>query len=215
MEAELVVFQVAIISIFNVYLQKRFWKIEFQKLVQCNLAISISTGSQWIVHAGLHHHHNHNHNHNHHAWSTFLIAAGSLTFSSISSMFQLFTTLFFLWTFDSQSSAFPTVVGSRTILRAIKGGADQPGCVVDLNATNFDALFKETPATHAVVEFFAHWSVFFLMISRVYEFRDYFGRGFVPAFMLAWDLAFFFYCGVGFHCHFRFPYNGYWKKKQR
>ncbi|XP_075635980.1 uncharacterized protein LOC142608153 [Castanea sativa] len=28
---------------------------------------------------------------------------------------------------------------------------------VDLNFTNFDAVFRDTPATFAIVEFFAHW----------------------------------------------------------
>ncbi|XP_024990142.1 sulfhydryl oxidase 2-like isoform X2 [Cynara cardunculus var. scolymus] len=77
-------------------------------------------------------------------------------------MFHLLTTLLIFWSFDSSSllsSAFPIfpTVGSRSILRAIKRSDDQPGCVVDLNATNFDAVLKETPATYAIVEFFAHW----------------------------------------------------------
>ncbi|KAG2709504.1 hypothetical protein I3760_05G243000 [Carya illinoinensis] len=48
--------------------------------------------------------------------------------------------------------------GSRSILRAIdneKGGPHD--YAVDLNATNFDAVLRDTPATYAVVEFFAHW----------------------------------------------------------
>lgn len=56
----------------------------------------------------------------------------------------------------------------RSILREVNdkgksGGGDHPDYAVELNATNFDAVLKETPATFAVVEFFAHWLV--LMIS--------------------------------------------------
>ncbi|XP_021896233.1 sulfhydryl oxidase 2 isoform X2 [Carica papaya] len=50
--------------------------------------------------------------------------------------------------------------GSRSILREI-GGGNSPGEVkdnaVELNVTNFDAVLRDTPATYAVVEFFAHW----------------------------------------------------------
>ncbi|XP_076927990.1 sulfhydryl oxidase 2-like isoform X1 [Bidens hawaiensis] len=54
-------------------------------------------------------------------------------------------------------SSNPTA-GSRSLLRAISGGgADQPDYAVDLNATNFDELLKDTPASYAIVEFFAHW----------------------------------------------------------
>ncbi|KAL2602398.1 hypothetical protein AAZV13_10G225700 [Glycine max] len=50
----------------------------------------------------------------------------------------------------------------RSILREVNdkgksGGGDHPDYAVELNATNFDALLKDTPATFAVVEFFAHW----------------------------------------------------------
>ncbi|KAJ4829347.1 Sulfhydryl oxidase 2 [Turnera subulata] len=48
--------------------------------------------------------------------------------------------------------------GSRSILRDItnenKPAADY---AVDLNVTTFDAVLRDTPAAHAVVEFFAHW----------------------------------------------------------
>lgn len=77
-------------------------------------------------------------------------------------MFKLFTTLFVLWSFGSPSllsSASPVspTLGSRSILRAIKRDGDQPGVVVDLNANNFDAVLKETPASYAIVEFYAYW----------------------------------------------------------
>ncbi|XP_027365384.1 sulfhydryl oxidase 2 isoform X3 [Abrus precatorius] len=49
----------------------------------------------------------------------------------------------------------------RSILREVndngKNGGDHPDYAVELNATNFDAVLKDTPATFAVVEFFAHW----------------------------------------------------------
>ncbi|KAM7484621.1 hypothetical protein LguiA_000630 [Lonicera macranthoides] len=58
------------------------------------------------------------------------------------------------------SSPLPVSAGSRSILRAIgnsKGEQRQHDFGVDLNVTNFDAVLKETPATYAIVEFFAHW----------------------------------------------------------
>ncbi|KAK7280374.1 hypothetical protein RJT34_25438 [Clitoria ternatea] len=56
----------------------------------------------------------------------------------------------------------PSSLGSRrSILREVqdngKSGGDHPDYAVELNASNFDAVLKETPATFAVVEFFAHW----------------------------------------------------------
>ncbi|KAI3730639.1 hypothetical protein L1987_61811 [Smallanthus sonchifolius] len=77
----------------------------------------------------------------------------------MSSTFNLSTALLFLWSFASSSSAspvFPTL-GSRSILRAIKPRFDQPNYAIDLNATNFDTVLNETPATYVIVEFFAHW----------------------------------------------------------
>nr|KJB30849.1 hypothetical protein B456_005G163600 [Gossypium raimondii] len=51
--------------------------------------------------------------------------------------------------------------GSRVVLREIGhnivGGSDPKDYAVELNATNFDAVLKDTPATYAIVEFFAHW----------------------------------------------------------
>ncbi|KAL7001044.1 Sulfhydryl oxidase 1 [Sarracenia purpurea var. burkii] len=58
----------------------------------------------------------------------------------------------------SSSSSSSSSIGSRSILRAVvTNNGDQPDFAVDLNSTNFDAVLKETPAAHAVVEFFAHW----------------------------------------------------------
>ncbi|KAE9450951.1 hypothetical protein C3L33_17136, partial [Rhododendron williamsianum] len=56
----------------------------------------------------------------------------------------------------SESSAS---VGSRSVLRAVvvEKSGNQPDFAVDLNATNFDAVLRDTPATYAIVEFFAHW----------------------------------------------------------
>ncbi|KAB2090648.1 hypothetical protein ES319_A03G137000v1 [Gossypium barbadense] len=51
--------------------------------------------------------------------------------------------------------------GSRVVLREIGhnivGGSDPKDYAVELNATNFDAVLKDTPATYAIVEFFALW----------------------------------------------------------
>lgn len=83
--------------------------------------------------------------------------------TSMSSLFNLFTTSFLLFTYISLSlsissaSLITPATGSRSLLRAINDGVDQPDFAVDLNATNFDEVLKDTPATYAVVEFFAHW----------------------------------------------------------
>ncbi|KAL0463494.1 UNVERIFIED_CONTAM: Sulfhydryl oxidase 2 [Sesamum latifolium] len=56
------------------------------------------------------------------------------------------------------SVAAPFAVGSRSLLRSIADGkADKPDYAVELNAANFDSVFKETSAAYAIVEFFAHW----------------------------------------------------------
>ncbi|CAJ1977437.1 unnamed protein product [Sphenostylis stenocarpa] len=62
-----------------------------------------------------------------------------------------------------QSLWKPTLPSSfasrRSILRDVKengkSGGDHPDYAVELNATNFDAVLKDTPATFAIVEFFA------------------------------------------------------------
>lgn len=57
------------------------------------------------------------------------------------------------------SVSAPFAVGSRSLLRSIDDKSEKPDYVVDLNATNFDSVLSETPATYAIVEFFAHWFV--------------------------------------------------------
>lgn len=65
------------------------------------------------------------------------------------------------------SSASPVSIGSRSLLRSITDSgsssttANKDAAVrdvaIDLNATNFDEVLGNTPASFAVVEFFAHW----------------------------------------------------------
>lgn len=71
-------------------------------------------------------------------------------------------TIFVSSSATSSSSSFP----GRSILREVHDN-DQTGTTdrdyaVELNATNFDAVLKDTPATFAVVEFFANWLVFLI-----------------------------------------------------
>lgn len=70
----------------------------------------------------------------------------------------------------SISDSAPFAIGSRSLLRSIEGDkSEKPDYGVELNATNFDSVLSETPATHAVVEFFAHWFVlefFFFFLSK-------------------------------------------------
>ncbi|KAK1437656.1 hypothetical protein QVD17_03452 [Tagetes erecta] len=65
----------------------------------------------------------------------------------MSSTFKLLlttTTLLLLWSSLSSASGSPSIL-------------NHPHFAVDLNVTNFDAAFKDTPAIYAIVEFFAHW----------------------------------------------------------
>ncbi|KAM0933224.1 putative thiol oxidase [Dioscorea sansibarensis] len=41
--------------------------------------------------------------------------------------------------------------------RHLGDGIYSPEASVDLNITNFDAVLRDSPATYAIVEFFAHW----------------------------------------------------------
>lgn len=66
----------------------------------------------------------------------------------------LFGYLLLLLSFNAAS--LPS--GSRSILREISSdNAVKADYAVDLNVTNFDAVLRDTPATFAIVEFFAHW----------------------------------------------------------
>ncbi|KAK1298919.1 Sulfhydryl oxidase 1 [Acorus calamus] len=67
--------------------------------------------------------------------------------------------LFLLSPAVSTGSAAASFVGSRrAILRSLgDGGPDHPDVVVDLNSSNFDRVLSASPASFAVVEFFAHW----------------------------------------------------------
>ncbi|XP_010254441.1 PREDICTED: sulfhydryl oxidase 2-like isoform X2 [Nelumbo nucifera] len=47
-------------------------------------------------------------------------------------------------------------IGSRSILRAL-GDPDPPDAAIDLNTTSFDEVLRDSPASFAIVEYFAHW----------------------------------------------------------
>lgn len=69
----------------------------------------------------------------------------------------LIVNLLLCYLLRSEAAAFS--VGSRAILRSL-GDTEKKVEVdhaVELNATNFDAVLRDTPATYAVVEFFANW----------------------------------------------------------
>ncbi|KAJ4974016.1 hypothetical protein NE237_007190 [Protea cynaroides] len=61
---------------------------------------------------------------------------------------------FFLLLLSLQVSSVS--VGSRAILRTLSG-PDIPDAAADLNSTNFDEVLRNSPASFAIVEFFAHW----------------------------------------------------------
>lgn len=75
-------------------------------------------------------------------------------------MSQVLLVLNLLSLLSLSSGATSLSLGSRSILRAIDNENGGPhDYAVDLNASNFDSVIGDTPATFAVVEFFAHWSV--------------------------------------------------------
>ncbi|KAG7646375.1 Thioredoxin domain [Arabidopsis thaliana x Arabidopsis arenosa] len=66
--------------------------------------------------------------------------------------------LFLLLGLLSLEAAASFSPGSRSILRDIGSNiADQKDNAIELNATNFDSVFQDSPAKYAVLEFFAHW----------------------------------------------------------
>lgn len=66
-------------------------------------------------------------------------------------------------------------LGSRSILRTIDHEHGEPhDYAVDLNATVFDSSLRETPATFAIVEFYAHWWVFPIYLSFTDKSRVFF-----------------------------------------
>jgi thiol oxidase len=69
----------------------------------------------------------------------------------------------------------------RSILREVND-KDQTGAdhdyAVELNATNFDSVLKDTPATFAIVEFFAHWLVLFIFIIN-FQFSYWYCKKFI------------------------------------
>nr|GEU35510.1 sulfhydryl oxidase 2-like isoform X2 [Tanacetum cinerariifolium] len=69
----------------------------------------------------------------------------------MSSLLNLLTSLTFTSLFILSLS------GSRSILRVNPLARDVTDLAVDLNVTNFDSVLKDTPASYAIVEFFAHW----------------------------------------------------------
>lgn len=79
-----------------------------------------------------------------------------------SSMYSVIVILlvFSRTSFEVSSSS----IGSRSILRQIGDDTVNSGfhdVVVELNDTIFKDVLRETPANFALVEFFAHWLVFF------------------------------------------------------
>lgn len=77
-----------------------------------------------------------------------------------SSLFIVLQFVFILHFLNSEASNGSLSSGRRSILREITNdgkNVKKSDYAVELNATNFDSVVKDTPATYAVVEFFAHW----------------------------------------------------------
>lgn len=64
--------------------------------------------------------------------------------------------LILLLQFGIEASCYATSTGSRSILRELNE-PDLHDAAVDLNSTNFDSVLRRSPASYAVVEFFASW----------------------------------------------------------
>lgn len=80
--------------------------------------------------------------------------------SMSSSLFIVLQFVFILHFLNSEASNGSLSSGRRSILREITNdgkNVKKSDYAVELNATNFDSVVKDTPATYAVVEFFAHW----------------------------------------------------------
>lgn len=113
--------------------------------------------------------------------------------SSVTIITLLIHTLFLYSNAASPSSSVisPFLAGSRSLLRSIDSDeSEKHDYAVDLNATNFDSVLSETPATYAIVEFFAHWFVAELLFLLFFVF--------IP---LRKELSLF--------CKFLFPFIGF------
>ncbi|KAK8913713.1 Sulfhydryl oxidase 1 [Platanthera zijinensis] len=72
---------------------------------------------------------------------------------SLSTYHHLFL-LFLLLVLETFASA---VGHRRSVLRSLEEGNRLPDYAVDLNSSSFESVLKESPASFAIVEFFAHW----------------------------------------------------------
>ncbi|XP_056850101.1 sulfhydryl oxidase 1-like [Raphanus sativus] len=89
------------------------------------------------------------------------------------SLIHLF--LLFVGFVSVEAAAASFSPGSRSILRDIGNVIDdEKDNAIELNATNFDSVFQDTPAKYAVLEFFAHWSVLliFFFVARLFNGPD-------------------------------------------
>ncbi|KAL6573768.1 Sulfhydryl oxidase 1 [Orobanche hederae] len=70
---------------------------------------------------------------------------------------MIVTMLVFTLILYSDEVSSSSATGSRSILRSSFDKAEQTDYAVELNATNFESVLKDTTAAYAIVEFFAHW----------------------------------------------------------
>ncbi|CAL5421705.1 unnamed protein product [Camellia sinensis] len=68
------------------------------------------------------------------------------------------------WASIDSGSILSTVIDNNN-----NNEGDQPDFAVDLNATNFDAVLRDTPSTHAIVQFSANWCPACRMYKPHYE----------------------------------------------
>ncbi|CAL5350281.1 unnamed protein product [Camellia sinensis] len=97
----------------------------------------------------------------------------SLSYRSYSMSCILMVALaLFLLIFGAFPSSSWASIDSGSILSTVidnNNKGDQPDFAVDLNATNFDAVLRDTPSTHAIVQFSANWCPACRMYKPHYE----------------------------------------------
>ncbi|PIA33485.1 hypothetical protein AQUCO_04100130v1 [Aquilegia coerulea] len=69
----------------------------------------------------------------------------------------LYFILLFYITIEATAVEGTSGIGSRSILREINEPDLLSDAAIDLNNTNFDSVLRSSPASFAIVEFFAHW----------------------------------------------------------
>ncbi|KAL6010947.1 Sulfhydryl oxidase 1 [Asimina triloba] len=108
---------------------------------------------------------------------SFLLSLFSVLMSSSTLPLLFFLPVLFLLCFGAPSSSLPDVGVVRDPPRSQFRAINDPDAATDLSAANFDVVLRESPASFAVVEFFAHWLVCWIPLHAplhdLFEFRHH------------------------------------------